>query len=429
MVTTRSQENLLNIDTPANVSFTVDIGSSNTMQGDQRTPRTRTADTSQGSRRISRHQSDNMDQSHQTRTRTVADNTTNLQDNDSRIQQMISDSFQSFRGEISSYISNELRSLVQNLNVSSTIPNNSANETSSVNNPIINHNSNNHNINAIPSSRFNSDPLYADKVLNIIRNWRIKFSGHDDQMSVDEFTYRVNILTNKNLGGDFRLLIDHAHILFEGKALIWYWRYHRENIDFDWFTLTNALQKKYREDFSDFDILDDLRRRKQRPNENFDEYLDAVSTITDKLKYSISDRDLCETLIRNLKNDIRHEILHLEITSVSQLRREVKKHEKFMKDLRAMESRKFTKGRIAEMTEQDDNFQNLEMTDNETEICAVQTNIKCWNCDKLGHTYFDCMEVRRVFCYGCGVKDVYKPTFPNCSRKTQGNGLRDVRRN
>ena len=49
--------------------------------------------------------------------------------------------------------------------------------------------------------------------------------------------------------------------------------------------------------------------------------------MTDKLKIPVSDIDLCETIIRNLKTEIRHELLHLDITSLSQLRKEVRKHE------------------------------------------------------------------------------------------------------
>ena len=100
------------------------------------------------------------------------------------------------------------------------------------------------------------EPFYAENVLNIIRNWRLKFSGFDNDMTVDEFIYRVNILTTNNLKGDFELLSKHAHSLFEGKALAWFRRYHRQHDDIDWMTFTNALRKQYKVDYSDFDRLD-----------------------------------------------------------------------------------------------------------------------------------------------------------------------------
>lgn len=67
----------------------------------------------------------------------------------------------------------------------------------------------------------------------------------------------------------------------------------------------------------------------------------------------------------------------------------------------------------------------------ETDICAVQHSqhsLTCWNCDEKGNSFFDCMEPRQIFCYGCGAKGVYKPTCSKCSRKSSGNGLKDVRK-
>lgn len=408
MVLTRSQENLLSIDEPTNVSFNISLDTENPVQSTQGArskgrPRVQTSN-SRGSGR----------------------------NDDSFIRQIVTESLNDFRGEITNLITNEIRSVTRNLNIASgaNLQNNIV-ESDNLNRPNITPTNSTDgylpNTSPRPNSHSPQEPFYAEKVLNIIRNWRLKFSGFDNDMTVDEFIYRVNILTTNNLKGDFELLCKHAHSLFEGKALAWFWRYHRQHDDIDWMTFTNALRKQYKVDYSDFDILDDIRRRKQRQNENFDEYLDIISAMTDKLKIPVSDIDLCETIIRNLKTEIRHELLHLDITSVSQLRKEVRKHEKFMKDLHAIDSRKTAKGRISELKGQDIEDDTLVLTD--TEVCGIQHNLKCWNCDKIGHSYMDCLDTKRVFCYGCGVKDTYKPSCPNCSRTKQGNGSRDVRRN
>lgn len=218
------------------------------------------------------------------------------------------------------------------------------------------------------------------------------------------------------------MLCKHAHSLFDGKALDWYWRYHRQNNDIDWFSLTRALRNQYKDDMSDFELLEDIRGRKQKPTENIDEYLDVISAMSDRLRTSIPDQDLCQIIIHNLRNEIRHELLHLKIVTVFDLRREVRKHEKFMFELR-----RSSKGRLAELFKEDDD--KLPQAMLEPNVCAIKSELRCWNCDKPNHTFFDCMETRRLFCYGCGMKDVYKPTCPNCSKKTDrpGNLLRDVR--
>lgn len=68
-------------------------------------------------------------------------------------------------------------------------------------------------------------------------------------------------------------------------------------------------------------------------------------------------------------------------------------------------------------------------------LCAVESVANkrneytvCWNCDDLGHTFLDCTVVRRIFCYGCGAKNVFRPQCPKCSiAKLQGNGKRNGR--
>lgn len=407
---TRSRENLLEIEEPTNVSFTINMEDE---ASDQRLTRS-------GARRG--------------RTRSQAGiHRAELPNGngDSRTLQLISHSLNDFRGEMRDFISNELRSMIQDMNISDNRPN-----TDDVTNTLPRSNQNDPGttsaVTSAASARLSSDsshePFFAEKVLNIIRNWRLKFTGYDNGMAVEEFIYRVNILTLNNLAGDFQVLCRHAHSLFEGKALEWYWRYHRQNDDINWTDLTNAMKRQYKADYKDFDVLDDIRRRRQKANENFDEYLDVISAMTDKLKTPISDADLCEMILRNLKPEIRHELLHLNIASVANLRGAVRKHEKFMKDVHMMDQRKITKGRIAELIDQDKDMNDSGETETDDEICAIRNDVKCWNCDQTGHTFMDCMEIRRVFCYGCGVKDTYKPTCPNCSRKIQGNGLKDVRR-
>lgn len=40
----------------------------------------------------------------------------------------------------------------------------------------------------------------------------------------------------------------------------------------------------------------------------------------------------------------------------------------------------------------------------------------CWNCVDIGHSYADCAATeRRIFCYGCGTKNVIKPQCQRCN--------------
>ena len=64
-------------------------------------------------------------------------------------------------------------------------------------------------------------------------------------------------------------------------------------------------------------IKDDIRKRKQKPNESFEDFLDAIFTISDRLRVPMQETELVEIIVGNLKPNLRHELLHFEIISVA----------------------------------------------------------------------------------------------------------------
>lgn len=348
------------------------------------------------------------------------EDTGNSSVDENRIMRIISESLQSFRTEITG----EISSMLGNVN----LPNNNESRHNAFPDAALysgqaRHMGQHRDAFRSENCEFSSINQNSEKVLNIIRNWRIKFSARPDDIDVEEFIYRVNILASNTLNGNFRLLCEHVYSLFEGKALDWFWRYHRQNNDITWLSLTNALRKQYKSEYTDFDTREDIRKRKQKVNEVFDDYLDAMLNLSDKLCTPMGDSELCETILRNLKPEIRHELLHVNITQISQLRREVRKHERFMNDMRLNNSSRnfMVKKQVAELDFDSgkDNGDEIEV-----DVCAVSKLLTCWNCSETGHTYKNCLKERTIFCYGCGIKDTYKPNCTNC--KLQGNLKKDV---
>lgn len=342
---------------------------------------------------------------------------------ENRIHQMISESLTSFRSELTS----EIGVMFNNINFSS---NNRIQQQNLLENQLESNATRDNTISGNQNQLRYRDSVNinenSDKILNIIRNWRVKFSGRFDDIDVDEFIYRINILTTNTLNGNFELLCCHAYSIFEGKALDWFWKYHQRNDKVDWTSLTNSLRRQYKSVYSDFDIRDDIRRRFQKQNESFDEFLDSIMAIANKLRTPMSERELCETVLRNLKAEIRHELLHVDISQISQLRYEVHKHEKFVSEIRNNNSYKVisnVRRQISEIDFKPKDFDETPITEN-NDICAIHRNLICWNCDNSGHSYKDCVKERKIFCYGCGAKDAYKPNCPKC--KHQGNLKWDV---
>ncbi|KAH8275860.1 hypothetical protein KR044_004724, partial [Drosophila immigrans] len=79
-------------------------------------------------------------------------------------------------------------------------------------------------------------------------------------MHIDEFIYRVRSLTEQNLKRNYKLLCDHLHLLFNGKASDWYWKFHRNHDDFTWETFCKEFRERFDEGETDLDLMDKIRK-------------------------------------------------------------------------------------------------------------------------------------------------------------------------
>jgi len=43
--------------------------------------------------------------------------------------------------------------------------------------------------------------------------------------------------------------------------------------------------------------------------------------------------------------------------------------------------------------------------------------LACWNCGACSHRYQECLGEKKVFCYGCGKPETYKPSCNRCNGK------------
>lgn len=285
---------------------------------------------------------------------------------------------------------------------------NTANQNS-LPNGTLNANSNTSVSNITPHSHESFRP---EKVGHIIHNWKLKFSGDSKGMSIDNFLYRVEALTTQTLGGNFSLLCDYISMLFDSKASDWFWSYHKRTRVIVWNDLCRALRKQYKDSRTDVDLREMIRDRKQRPNENFDSFYEAIFDISDRLSEPLDEKVLIEILRRNLLPDIQHEILNIQLNSVSQLRDICRRREFFMQDVgkRQAYPKPFAPRRqVNEILDDESVSSDIE------DISAI--SLVCWNCNKNGHRYQDCLEDRTIFCYGCGTPKVYKPKCPKCNAK------------
>lgn len=257
--------------------------------------------------------------------------------------------------------------------------------------------------------------IRLDRVSQIIGSWKLKFSGRSG-LSVEDFLYRVEALTNQSLEGNFALLMSHISTLFEGCASDWYWRYHRRMPSVTWAALCDALRTQFKEERSDVSIRAEIHRRKQKEGESFDEFYESVVLLSDKLSVPLSDSALLESIRSNLLPEIQHELLYQMISTVPQLRHIIRTREAFMQTVKLglRKPQPAPRRLVHEVAVAAES----ESEEDEAELAAV--NISCWNCGKVGHRYQDCMSDRKVFCYGCGKADTYRPSCPQCCTPKNG---------
>lgn len=266
----------------------------------------------------------------------------------------------------------------------------------------------------------------AEKVTSIIQNWNVKFDGSKDGLTVDEFLYRIRSLTALHFEGNFDMICRNLNILLVGKAHEWFWRYHKKVDQIEWTEFCGALKSQYKDMRSVYDRKEEVRNRKMRPGESFDSYYDSICSIMDRLEHPMEEEELVEILVRNLRPDIRHELLYFPIYSIAQLRKLVQMRESLLSDdnfRRGLSSKTSMTPQLParrNVAEVDCEERDLDMSTTSEMLDAINyssTVYKCWNCDEVGHFWDDCVRERKVFCYGCGAKGVYKPQCEKCAAK------------
>lgn len=266
----------------------------------------------------------------------------------------------------------------------------------------------------------------AGKIASLINHWDIKFDG-SSKLSVENFIYRIESLVLDTLGGNFNILCDNAQCLFEKDARDWFWSFRRSVDRITWPSLCEALRTNFEEYRTDTEIKEDMRNRKQGPNESFGEYKSVIFKMAESLHTPLREEEMVEILQRGLRPRIRQQLLYVPIDSVAQLRKLCLKGESLLSEVSKVNT-PFTNysrnnGNCARrsVNELENNILVTNGCENTDEVKVEELTkrdgekFNCWNCRKDGHRYMDCMEARSIFCYGCGAAGVYKPTCRNCN--------------
>lgn len=82
-----------------------------------------------------------------------------------------------------------------------------------------------------------------------------------------------------------------------------------------WSDLCDAPKKHFRDNKKDEDIHKAIRNRKQCDREDFEKFYEAVEQLMVGLSIPLSKATIVDMVSRNLRSDIRHELLNVSIRS------------------------------------------------------------------------------------------------------------------
>lgn len=91
----------------------------------------------------------------------------------------------------------------------------------------------------------------------------------------------------------------HAHLLFRDDAYIWNTTY--EERFQSWETLVNCLKMRYDNPNRDRIIREEMRNRKQRPNERFSAFLTEMETLAKRMRTKMPEAEKFNIVIENMK--------------------------------------------------------------------------------------------------------------------------------
>lgn len=250
--------------------------------------------------------------------------------------------------------------------------------------------------------------------------WRLKFDGTSKSITAEDFIFRLEQLCQDyDCGGD-EVLIKFPQFL-EGPAEDWYWMQRRLGRIHSFQELKETFLSQFRKFESDFDVQRKMMDRRQGPHETFEEFCNAVLRLRNQQREPIPEQMLVEMMKGNLKPAVAALVFPIRMFGLQHFREECRKAELLLANQRqgAQAYRQQFTQRVNEIAHEEP------VEDVGVDAISRQANYICWNCREKGHGFMDCPSlVRNLFCFGCGLENVVKPSCPRCKGNRQTSALK-----
>lgn len=247
----------------------------------------------------------------------------------------------------------------------------------------------------------------------IIGTWP-KFCGDNNIVPLVSFLRTIDMLC-RSYEIDKEELKPHAHLLFTGDAYTWYTTYVERFVDWD--TLLYYLSIRYDNPNRDRYIKEEMRNRKQKPNELFSAFLTEIESLSQRLINPLPDIEKFDLVVENMKISYKRRLALEDIRSIEDLAQKCYRFDALESNLFSPKSRG-TNADIhalsADEEESDEEYVNAlnakvgRRTNRQngnkytSEQNNEETGIICWNCRGNDHIWKYCPEEKRIFCHVCG---------------------------
>lgn len=347
-------------------------------------------------------------------------NANDLNNLTARLEHVLTLNHNAFMGEISSL----RHSLVGTVNRNSNPYNN---QPPNPNYPGVNGNTSNNN--SFHNHSINTESGRSTSSNDSVRmeKWNVTYDGSDD---VNDFLFKVNTLKERYNSTD-NYISSNFHTLLKGKADTWFWSFLKQHPNANFDELKLALTKQFGKLENDCDKLVRMIERRQMPKESFDDYYSDMIAMNVRLSQPMNEAKLIDLIKNNVKESLGSLLFATDLFSLDHLRDCARKAEKYVSRQQQLRFRKMQVSELETIENTDAIF------DEDEEIAALKyqanhnkerkdldtRHYKCWNCDQIGHSFYDCpVEKRNLFCFRCGEKNI---TTPQCKKHSKNRNTNE----
>lgn len=242
-----------------------------------------------------------------------------------------------------------------------------------------------------------------------VYKWGLKFSGSPNE-SFNAFLEEVEEY-RKSRGVSKDQLFLSARELFCGNALRLYNLFRQQALD--WEGLVRLMKEEF---VPDADALwKQILTRTQGNNETIGLYVAIMSGLFDRMPVPVPEALRMQVLMKNILPFYQERLILVEVKTPFELIELCRKIEHTRTNIES-----FRPPKISDLTLEPD----LSYVTPQGNVSKPQANeisvreIRCWRCNKFGHSVKDCQRPKHDFkCFGCGKMGFTKRTCPQCKSK------------